>query len=137
MTRGAGSVGFAGFAGWILGPSNLRKGPTNPRILNIEPKDFGVSGEPFTDSRGVSGEAGRFLGFGNEILRGGGWKLALLCNGRVIFEGGDGVAGGSDDDAAWDGGGVVMGVHVRFLEIVSYGWVGNGRLGRTELCVGC
>jgi hypothetical protein len=91
---GSGSVGFAGS---ISGPSNLRKGPRNLRIDHIEPEPLEVSGEAFTDSMGVSVGGRGVLGFGNEILRGGGWKLALLCNRRVSFWGGDGAGGGFDE----------------------------------------
>ena len=60
---------------------------------------------------GLAGRVRRFLGFGNENFCFGGWKLALLCNGRVNFGGGDGAGGGFDE--AWGGGGVEMGIHVR------------------------
>ena len=98
-----------------MGPPNPRKGATEPDILNIEPGDFGVFEKVFTDSMGVSGRGGRFLGFGNEFYYFGGGKLALLCNRRMNFGGGDGAGGGFDEavGVAWGGGGVEMGIHVR------------------------
>ena len=110
--RGSGSVGFGG---WILGPPNPRKWVTEPDILNIEPENFGVFREAFTDSMGVSGGAVRFPGFGNEIFCCGGGKLALLCNGGVILGGGDDAGGTSGEfaGAAVGFGSVATGIHVR------------------------
>jgi len=53
--------------------------------------------------------------------------LALLCNGRMIFGAGDGAVGGFDElgGAAIGRGELGMGMHVRFLALVSHGRARN------------
>lgn len=111
----------SGLEGGFLSLSNPRKGPPNLRIDDIEPENFGVFGETFTDSIVVSGGVGRFLRFGNEIFCFGGWKLALLCNGRVDFGLGKGRSKGAGRLRVRRVSEIWRQVSMLFLEVVSYG----------------